>query len=163
MLNTWKPCPRSWCNAVNCRCGPSVAFRKQCGQRSIRQMTDWPLSTTLRTPTHCLHRYAFLMISPAHTIHHIGTCFASSMMPHQDPGSVLYVKAKRGSRGWWRGLDFSPCTAQQVKTQAMHSSLRNSFILEFAGCLTLGPLKRKAMLPSGRSRARTVHCLSQAK
>lgn len=126
----------------------------------IGQMTDWPPFTALCTLLHYLHRHAFWMISPAHTIHHIGTCFTSSMMPHQDPGSVLCAKAQRESALWQRGLDFSPCTAQQVNARAMSFSLRVSFILEFASCLTLGPLKRKAMLPGGKSRARIVHASS---
>lgn len=123
------------------------------------EMTDWPPSTPYAPRRTACTGTLFLMISPAYTIHHIRTSSASSTVPHH-PGSVLYVKARRESRGWCRGLGCSPCTAQHAQPQAMPFSLRTSFILEFASCLALGPLQQKAMLPGGRSQARTVHASS---
>lgn len=97
---------------------------------------------------------------------HIESCFASSMMPHQDPESVPYVQAQRESRGWWRGLDFlalhSP-TGQGPGDAISPAHLPRPVLRSLLAASPSDRSKWKAMLPGGRSRARTVHASSHVR
>lgn len=68
----------------------------------------------------------------------IESCFASSMMPHQDPESVPYVQAQRESRRWWRGLDF--LALHSPTGQGPGDAISTAHLPRPVVC-TLGPLK----------------------